>query len=947
MLELKKIVKTYGDGANAVHALKGVDLLLPDHGVVSILGQSGCGKTTMLNIIGGLDSATDGELVINGVSTRSFTAADWNAYRNHNVGFVFQNYYLIPHLNVLENVKIAMNLSGLSPKFQKQKALDALKKVGLADQVRKKPKQLSGGQAQRVAIARAIANQPDIVLADEPTGALDSENSVQILALLRELSAETLVVIVTHNAELADEYSDRIIRMKDGEIVDDRDLVSQRSSSFLSTIAENKEPHQSDESARPVSSPEKRSRNKTQMGLFSAFKTSLKNLYYKKGRTILTSIAGCIGVVSIALILGLNAGFSSYAEKYQRDSLSKYPITVEKSKSIVDDVTSLVNVVNGNGGNYAFFDTSALVDILRNTDVDMDKYPEDQKVFIEELLTGFEVDLDEILNGSDTKEFKKYVDAQFDPTLATVKYDYNVAPNVYNVTEERGKTVYTQIAPLGERTANDLETLNSFLQLLRIHLSSHDIDNVRSALSSMTLWDSLVNDNDVLDSQYKVLAGSWPKDDPENNVYEAVLVVDEYNRITDLSLYALGYITFGDLLNAFLRQSLKTVEKFLDADTGLDLGKRLDLEYDFEEFLGHEFRVLLDTDYYGQNEEGLYEDRSNDVAFMNDRLEHAATVRISGIVQLRESVDSGCINGDIGFSQGLVDHIVGGINRSDPVVRQKAAFAAYEEAVSTPEYAQYSALLRAIAREEKTMEELTDEEKMLFVTQSAVHIESLFADRPLPDEAAYNTLMMDLGVKDVDSPENIKFYPFSVESAKKVVAFIEGYNAEAKAKYESGETPTNTSVQYTNRLDSIMANLTSMIDTITYILIAVTCLALIVSLFMVAIIMYISVQDRTKEIGILRSMGARKRDIMHIFNAETVLLGFLSGVIGVAIAYALTPLANRILEGYLHIGNLVTPVWWHALVIVASSIVLTCLSGFFPAILASKKDPVVALRSDG
>ena len=942
MLELKKIVKTYGDGANAVHALKGIDLVLPDHGVVSILGQSGCGKTTLLNIIGGLDFAMSGELIINNVSTRDFSTADWNGYRNHNVGFVFQNYYLIPHLNVLENVMIAMNLSGITPKQQRKKALEALEKVGLSDQIRKKPKQLSGGQAQRVAIARAIANKPDIILADEPTGALDSENSVQILSLLRELSAETLVVIVTHNNELADEYSDRIIRMKDGEIVDDK-TFSTHESTFYAVMT-------SSRTSAPAPAPKTKDgkRKKPHMSLFAAFKTSLKNLYHKKGRTVLTSIAGCIGVVSIALILGLNAGFSAYAAKYQRDSLSKYPITVSKSESIFDDITQMVNNVSGNGGDYSLLDTSAIIDIFRSQNVDLEKYTDEEKVFIEELITGITLNIDEILRESDTKEFKKYVDENFDFSLATVKNDYNVTPNVYNVTENEGVvSSYYQISPLSERTAQDLEDLNSVLQLMGVRLSSHDIDNVKSALSAMSFWDSLVNDTNVLDAQYKVLAGSWPQDDPDNNVYEAVLVVDEYNRITDMSLYALGYISFGDLLSAFLAQSIKTLEKLMDTDIGLDLGERLNLEYDFDEFIGHEFRVLLDTDYYAMGENGLYVDRSDDETHMKNKLSSAATVRISGIVQLRENVDSGCINGDIGYSQGLVDCIIGGINSSDLVVNQKANYDAYKLATSTPEYEAYRTLLRSIMRGEKQPSALTEEEQALFVSQSLIHIESVIEGRNLSDEAAYETLLLDLGVKDVDSPESIKFYPFGIDEAKKTVAFIEAYNAEMQAKYDAGETEQNYSVKYVNKLDSIMSGLTTMIDTITYILIAVTCLALIVSLFMVAIIMYISVQDRTKEIGILRSMGARKTDIMNIFNAETVLLGLFSGLIGVGISYALTPFANRILEGYLHIGNLVTPVWWHSIVIIAASMVLTCLSGLFPAIIASKKDPVIALRSDG
>lgn len=937
MLELKHIVKVYGNGETKVTALKGVDLTLPDNGVVSILGQSGCGKTTLLNIIGGLDHASDGELLINGVSTKKYSSSDWNGYRNHNVGFVFQNYYLIPHLNVLENVKIAMNLSGLSPKEQRQKALDALKRVGLSDQIHKKPKQLSGGQAQRVAIARAIANKPNIVLADEPTGALDSETSVQILDLLRELSSDTLVVIVTHNAELADAYSNRIIRMKDGEIVSD----------FENPLLPFPPMTEQTEKVHPAGTKKKKPK-KPHMNLLAAFKSSLKNLYNKKGRTLITSIAGCIGVVSIAMILGLNAGFSAYAEKYQRDSLSKYPITVEKSGSLYDDVARLIGNVQGNGSDYSLLDTAALLDLFSSSDVDLEKYTDEQKVYIQELLTGITVNIDELFKESDTKQFKQYVDEHFDTSLATVKNDYDLSPIIYNVNEKEGVVTYSdQVCPLGDRAVNGLQNLLPMLNLLGINLSTNDLNNVKSAISSASLWDSLVDDWDVLDSQYKVLAGSWPQDDVENGVYEAVLVVDEYNRISDISLYALGYISFDDLFLAFLRNSMETVKKLMNSTAeGLVIGKRLDLEYDFSEFIGHEFCVLLDTDFYEKNENGLYENKKDDSAFVNARLSSAAKVRISGIVQLREDVDSGCINGDIGYSQNLVNYIINGINSSSPVVEQNALYEEYLQATSTPEYLAYRDLLQQISLKKKSTETLTEEEQALFYTQSQIQLQSVFEGRTLNDNAQYRMLLTDLGVKDPDSPEAILFYPFSISSAKKVVSFIEEYNAKAKADYDNGETDIDYSVKHTNKLDSIMSNLTSMINTITYILIAVTCLAVVVSLFMVAIVMYISVQDRTKEIGILRSMGARKTDIMNIFNAETVLLGFLSGIIGIAIAHALTPLANMLLQKYLFFGNLIQPVWWHSLILIGASVVLTCLSGLLPAIIASKKDPVIALRTE-
>ena len=947
MISLHNVVKSYCAGENTVHALKGLNLTLPDKGLVSILGASGCGKTTLLNIIGGLDRPTSGELVVNGVSTSSFKSSDWNAYRNNSVGFVFQNYYLIPHLNVLENVKIAMSLSGLKPKEQKAKAVAALERVGLGDQLHKKPRQLSGGQAQRVAIARATANKPSIILADEPTGALDSENSVQILELLKELSSEILVIIVTHNAELADKYSDRIIKMKDGEVIDDELRTAEFPvSEFLTSQSDGGSVSVS--SSKPDSLPKKKKRRT--MGLFAAFGTSLKNLYYKLGRTAITSIAGCIGVVSIALILGLNAGFSSYATEYQRSSLSKYPITVAKTSSSLEDLAKLFQEVNGD---YSEFDTNAVINILRDEISDLDKFTDEQKIFVEKMITGLGANIDELLKENDTTEFKKYVDRNFNAENATVKFDYDLLLNVYSFSksDEGAITDYSQIVPLSERTGKDLEYLNSVLQIIGLKLSSNDIQNIRSALSNISFWDSLVDDEQVLNDQYELLTGRWPQDEPENNVFEVVLLVDEYNRLTDASLYALGYISFADMLSAFLANSTEILSKLTGSDfSGLlgTLGKDLDPEYDFNEFIGHEFKLLLETDYFVKNETtGLYENNSDNSLFVKNKLSSAPTLRVSGIIRLRQGVDSGCLNGDIGYSQALVDYIIDNTLASPVVSEQQSAYELYNSQIQSEDYLKYLEILKAIAEEEKTFDTLTEEEKRIFFwAQSSVSLKCVVDGYSLADISNYDTLMLDLGVKDKDSPEAILFYPSSIEAVDEIESFIDGYNAEMKAAHDSGETFINNSVKYTNELESIMNDLTGVIDTITYILIAVTCLAVIVSLFMVGIIMYISVQDRTKEIGILRSMGARKLDIMNIFNTETILLGLLSGIIGVAIGYALTPVANTLLNNYLGISHLIQPVWWHSLIIILASVVLTCISGLLPALFAAKKDPVTALRTE-
>ncbi len=749
-----------------------------------------------------------------------------------------------------------------------------------------------------------------------------------MLDLLRNLGKESLVIIVTHNAELAEKYSDRIIKMLDGNVVSD-EIINEIKNDFVDR-----------------STTQAKKTKKPNMGIFSALKNSLKNLYYKKGRTIITAIAGCIGVVSISLILALNSGFNAYASNYQKESLSKYPITVNKTQSSIDDISGIVSNMSGN--DFSTLDTVAIMDILSNDKSSMTAYTEEQKVYIEKLITGLGASLDDLMKENDTTDFKKYVDENFDTSIATIKYDYDLTLNVFNQKiNENGLTTYSQICPLGTRTANSLDSLNSFLSLIGLRLSTNDINNVRAALDNIDFWDALVSDESVLNSQYDLLSGRWPVDDKENDVYEAVLVVDKYNRISDASLYALGYIEFMDLLQSLLVNSKDILSKLVGAEIDLNLGKELDLEYDFNEFIGKEFKLLLESDYYSINEDGLYENKKNDKAFVNAQLNNATTVKISGIVRLKNTVSSGCINGDIGFSDNLVTHIIDSTIASDVVKAQTAEYEKYMELVATEQYQEYLNLLTALSKGDKTMDNLSPEEQMLFISQSTINIKSVVSGREnMTDVSGYDTLMLDLGVKDKDEPNSIMFFPTNVEAVKSIESFIADYNVIMQEKYDNGETQFNKTIEYKNELDSIMNSLTDMISTITYILVAVTCLAVIVSLFMVGIIMYISVQDRTKEIGILRSMGARKLDIMYIFNAETMLLGLLSGLLGVTIGYAISPLANMLLTSYLDISNLIQPIWWHSLILIGASVILTALSGLAPAIMAAKKDPVVSLKTE-
>ena len=600
------------------------------------------------------------------------------------------------------------------------------------------------------------------------------------------------------------------------------------------------------------------------------------------------------------------------------------------------------------GNDFSTLDTVAIMDILSNDKSNMTAYTEEQIVYIEKLITGVADSLDDLMKENDTTDFKKYVDENFDTSIATVKYDYDLTLNVYNQkVNDSGLTYYSQISPLGTRTANSLESLNSMLSLMGLRLSTNDINNVRAALDNINFWDALVSDENVLNSQYDLLSGRWPVDDQENDVYEAVLVVDKYNRISDASLYALGYIEFMDLLQSLLLNSKDILSKLVGAEVNLDIGKELDLEYDFNEFIGKEFKLMLESDYYSLNEDGLYENKKDNKTFVNSQLGKATTVKISGIVRLKNTVSSGCINGDIGFSDNLVTHIIDSTLESDVVKAQTAEYEKYMELIATEQYQQYLNLLTALSKGDKTVDTLTPEEQMIFVTQGAINIKSVVSGREnMSDASSYDTLMLDLGVKDKDEPNSILFFPTSIEAVDSIENFIGEYNTVMQSKYDNGEIPVNKTIEYKNELDTIMNSLSDMISTITYILVAVTCLAVIVSLFMVGIIMYISVQDRTKEIGILRSMGARKLDIMNIFNAETMLLGLLSGLLGVTIGYAISPLANMLLTSYLDISNLIQPIWWHSLILIGASVILTALSGLAPAIMAAKKDPVVSLKTE-
>ncbi|HOO22181.1 MAG TPA: ATP-binding cassette domain-containing protein [Clostridia bacterium] len=913
MLKLENITKVYGEEENKITALDNVDLEFGDKGLTSVFGPSGCGKTTLLNIIGGLDEYSTGDLIINGVSTKQYKNSDWDAYRNHNIGFVFQSYYLIPHLNVLENVMLALDLSGIPRGEQKKRAMDALKKVGVENQARKKPRQLSGGQAQRVAIARALVNNPDIILADEPTGALDSENSEQILSLLKDISDTALVILVTHNRELAERYSDRIIKMKDGKVESDEGNIPEIIQSENITVKEKK-------------------LKKPTMKMRSAFSISLKNLYYKFGRTALTSVAGCIGVVSIALILAFNAGFSAYAGTFQKDSLSKYPITITKSDSKL--VKIMEQIAEGDNIDTSVIDMNKILDMLKDDEGEKKPYPDEEKVYLQEQIIAMINNTKNLMKGNDTALFKKYINDNFDYSLASVKYDYDLNLNVYKINEKDGQiSSYTRLNPYAERLLESIDTLLSTMKTSAAELlSDDDLEQIMTVMNSINVWDMMVNDQEVLNSQYDVLAGHLPRPDAEDGYYEIALVVDKYNQITDNMLYALGYIEFMQMFGDVIKNFLKVDIKF-----------NLQTEFDFDEFVGKEFKLLMEKDFYKYNSvSGRYEKITNSIQSTQNLTEKGINLRISGILRTKENVSSGSINGVIGYPESLARRIIEETNESELIQAQRAAYADYIQKTTNEEVL---ALQKALANGEIKQEDLTMPQKMLLAAAMTAKITDVTTGEKL-EEAEYQRMLKRFGAVDLDSPEEILFYPKSVEAKDKIVEFIESYNAAARLAVENGETDIDNSIEYTNELNDIMNSLTGMIDTITYILIAITCLAVIVSLFMVGIIMYISVQDRTKEIGILRSMGARNFDIMTIFNTETVCLGLISGCIGIALSYILKYPINAVLKAQLGISNLITPIWWNSLILIGASVILTLVSGIVPAIVASRKDPVVALKTE-
>ena len=1000
MLELKNIVKEYPAGGQPVEALKGVSLQFRESEFVSILGPSGCGKTTLLNIIGGLDQYTSGDLVINGRSTKDYKDRDWDAYRNHSIGFVFQSYNLIPHQTVLQNVELALTLSGVSKAERRRRAKEALERVGLGSQLKKRPSEMSGGQMQRVAIARAIVNDPDIVLADEPTGALDTETSVQVMEILKEISKDRLIVMVTHNPELAQRYSTRIVRMLDGQVTGDTAPLTPEEAQKERAASVKK-----DEAARKAKRPS--------MSLWTSFGLSLKNLFTKKGRTALTSFAGSIGIIGIALIYAVSQGTTAYIDAVQEDTLSSYPLTLQSQEM---DLGSLME---------------EFIDAAQSTD----EHQLDgvyQKPMIYDMVNA--------LSSSETIEndlasFKTYLEQRLkdpeDPlynAVSGVQYTYDPQLLVYTENVD-GDILLSDSQELMEDLLQEYFSIDmAAMSDLR---SSYGMDSLASSMGggSMVLWQEMLPGDDgalispMLEDQYDLVYGSWP-----NDYNEVVLVLDENNELDDMALYALG-LKPQEEMDAIMQAAVDQTEVKLE-----------DQSWSYEEICSREYKTVLNADCYAYDEaSGLYVDLRDTDAGLRYLYDNGITLQVSGIIRPNENASAHMLSGSIGYTSALTEHLAQASQDSAAIQAQmdspnrdiftglpfqestgnltdeekESAFRSYVSGLEEQDKAETYLAIQSLPTQEQidqavgqstgsmsreemesTLQEaltsqasldesqvedyiaaMSDEElsdlftqmaEEQFKAQYAAQVQQqLAAMEPAQMAAAldaamdtyttqqcaqyydevltfsdstYEENLVQLGYIDLDDPASISLYAASFEDKDVIEQAIADYN-ETKDDLEQ--------IQYTDYIGLMLSSITTIINAITYVLIAFVAVSLVVSSIMIGVITLISVQERTKEIGILRAIGASKRNVSSMFNAETVIIGFTSGALGVLITWVLCIPINAILHHLTGIQTLSAflplPT---ALVLVLISTALTLFSGIIPSRSAAKKDPVVALRTE-
>ena len=878
MLKLKNIKKNYKTDFGDVEALKGITLNFRKSEFVSILGPSGCGKTTLLNIICGLDRYTSGALLINGKSTEDFNDRDWDNYRNHSVGFVFQSYNLIPHLTVFENVELALTLSGVKKEKRNKMVKDALEKVGLADKLKVKPNQLSGGQMQRVAIARALVNNPEILLADEPTGALDTKTSIQVLDLLKEIAKERLVIMVTHNPDLAKTYSTRIISLLDGNVISDSNPY---------------------EGAKESKQEKVEKKKKTSMSFLTALSLSLKNLLTKKGRTFLVAFAGSIGIIGIATILAISSGFKKYIKNVEEDTLSTYPLTIYEKETNMSSSLEMIMGKNNNKEN-------------RN----------DGKIYSNNIFSEL---MSSVISGTHTNNLEAF-DAYLRENeellgkyVSSIERHYGITVDVY---------------------ANDLNNI------FKVNPSSVFDDAFKKAgmsgmtsgfTSSMNIWSQMLSNKDLVKSQYDLLIGSWPK---EYN--EILLVVDKNNEIPDYALFALG---------------LKPQEELDEILKAVKEGRKPNIKessYMFSDLLNLTFKLVLKADLYEQNKSGSgYELMENDQEYMKKLLSQCVDLKVTGIIRPNEDAVAQSIRGVVCYDSSLIEYIINETNSKEIVKKQLAnpkvdvftnlpfmsedlTMESLNQLIeSIPDETQKAQIKKSI--EEAKANGYSDEMIISFIRTNLDKILS-YSGITI---GTYEGNLTKLGVGSFDKPKAINIYPLNFSSKDEIVRIIEEYN-----KKVTSEGRTDLVIEYTDYIGTLMSSISDVIDAVSYVLFAFVAISLVVSSIMIGIITYISVLERIKEIGVLRSVGASKLDISRVFNAETIIIGFSSGVLGILITLLLLIPINIIIGNLANIHNVAKLPVEGAFILIAISVVLSVIAGLIPAITAARKNPVEALRSE-